>query len=383
MKEFIVFRTESRDPELLKAYADVITTGPSSASSKQVQDAIEVAFGKLFRSKPRLGSERLKPDLILSDSSFTQIASQVLGSKVTESELKFKRGQSKKTKDTEIGKIRLTEEIKKAALETVGADDLNDSAVASLNVNRGKQLLDAIKKTSDGPLFYEKSKFLQISRMIDGKVDTLNIITPESMFDVPPFFVRYSRTEDSITLSLSSAFEKRLLGEIQNVTVLTAEDGIENLRKAFETFARIKAPIKTAKGVKEFSVAIPTGGSIPMSKAIVNRKRKAQRGEPVGRFISRVQLTALVKKRVADKMPRGPRRGPPLSDDVLTFRTGRFVRSINIALLNYKKSIINYFYDPLYRVHEDSDRDPRELVENSIREVVQRRFARQFNIVRV
>jgi hypothetical protein len=383
--EFIVFRTVSKDPELLRIYSDLIKFGPSSANSKQLQDAIEVSFGKLFKSKPRLGSERLVPDLALSEAAWNKAASQVLGTKVTDAELKFKRGSSKKLKDTEIGSIRLTEEIKKTATREVQAKDLDDNAVKKLNMDRGKKLLDAIKKTSDGPLFYNKSKFLSISKMVDGKVETLNVLTPPDLFDVPPFFVRYSRTEDKIYLSLSSTFEKNLLKEVQNVTVLTAKDGLENLKKAFNEFARTKTTVKTVKGIKQFSIAVPTGGSIPMARAAIARTKKKRdaEGRERGRFISKAQLTAILRRRVQEQMPKGPRRGPPLSDDVLTYRTGRFVRSINVALLNYKTSIINYFYDPVYRVHEETSRDPRELIEDTIREVVQRRFAREFNIVRV
>lgn len=382
---FIVFKTKTSDPEVLKAYKKIIQDPRnSSPTAKQTQDAIEIAFGKLFGGKPRLGSERLKADLQLSENSFTNAVSKILGSKLEESELKFKRGQSKKPKPTEIGKIKITDEIKEAALRQITAKDLNEQAITALNVNRGKELLEAIKNTSDGPEFYNKSRFLQISRMIDGKVETLNVITPASLFKVPPFVVRYSRTEDSITLSLSDAFEKNLLNEIQQVTTITAEKGIENLTKLFNEFAKTKTSIKTAQGIKEFSIAIPTGGSIPMSVARIKRtsQSKAKRKE-TSRFISKEQLSVLVRQRVIDKMPKGPRRGPPLSNQVLTYRTGRFAKSVNILFLNYRNFVINYFYDPIYRVFEDSDRDPRELIETSIREVVQRKFAREFRITRV
>ena len=382
---FIAFKTKTSDPEVLKAYEKILKDPRnSSPNAKQVQDAIEIAFGKIFGGKPRLGSDRLKPDLKLSENSFTRAVSSVLGSKVEQSELKFKRGQSKKPKPTEIGKIKLTEEIKQSALGQVSANELDDKSIASLNVNRGKELLEAIKKTSDGPEFYNKSKFLQISKMVDGKVETLNIITPASLFKVPPFIARYSRTEDSITLSLSDAFERNLINEIKQVTTITADKGIENLTKLFKDFTRTRTSLKTAQGVKEFSIAIPTGGSIPMARARIRRTKqtKADRKQ-IGRFISKEQLSVLVRQRVTNKMPKGPRRGPPLSDEVLTFRTGRFARSVNVVSLNYKSSIIRYFYDPIYRVHEETTRDPRELIETSIREVVQRKFARQFAITRI
>ena len=100
-----------------------------------------------------------------------------------------------------------------------------------------------------------------------------------------------------------------------------------------------------------------------------------------GRFISKVQMTALVQRAVVQKMPKGPRRGPPLSDDVLTYRSGRFARSVQIALLNYKTSVIRFFYDPVYQVHEPT-RSPSDLIESSIREVTQQLYGRQFNILR-
>ena len=44
--------------------------------------------------------------------------------------------------------------------------------------------------------------------------------------------------------------------------------------------------------------------------------------------------------------------------------------------------MIRYFYDPLYGVHRDTDRNPDELIEGSIRDVVTSLYNRQFNIVR-
>ena len=382
---FFAFRTTTSDPEVLKAYEKILKDPRNhSPNAKQVQDALEKAFAKQFRAKARTDSKRLEPDFTFSESSFTKAVSSVIGKKLTEGEGKFKRGQSKKRKPQEIGTVKLTDEIKQSALRQVSAKELDDKSIAALNVNRGKDLLEAIKKTSDGPEFYNKSKFLQISKMVDGKVETLNIITPASLFKVPPFFARYSRTENEITVSLSDAFERDLINEIKQVTDITADKGFDNLSKILKNFTKTKISLKTAQGVKEFAVTVPTGGSIPMARARITRTKqtKADRKQ-IGRFISKEQLSVLVRQRVTNKMPKGPRRGPPLSDQVLTFRTGRFAKSVNVVSLNYKSSIIRYFYDPIYRVHEETTRDPRELIETSIREVVQRKFARQFAITRI
>ena len=113
-----------------------------------------------------------------------------------------------------------------------------------------------------------------------------------------------------------------------------------------------------------------------LSVVATGRQRKAQK------FVSGAQLTALVKRRLGNKMPKGPRRGPPLSDDILTERTGRFRQSVQV-IPNYRNSIISYFYNPLYKTFVGTERDPDRFVGETIREVVTGLYTRRFNIVSV
>lgn len=147
----------------------------------------------------------------------------------------------------------------------------------------------------------------------------------------------------------------------------------------------------TFKSLEKLNIDFKTAttydsGSVNIYKTSFKTKNiieKAQKGiSTSGQFISKIQLTALVQRAMLQRMPRGPERGPPLSPRILTHRTGQFLRSTQISLLNYKTNVIQYFYDPIYRVHENTKRDPRELIEASIREVTQRQFGRQFNIIR-
>ena len=108
--------------------------------------------------------------------------------------------------------------------------------------------------------------------------------------------------------------------------------------------------------------------------------RKSKK-DSVQKFISGAQLSALVQKRLGSIMPKGPRRGPPLSPNILTERTGRFRSSVAV-LPNYRANVIRFFYDPIYKSLIQSQRNPDILVTNTIREVVQGMFARKFNIVR-
>ena len=120
-------------------------------------------------------------------------------------------------------------------------------------------------------------------------------------------------------------------------------------------------------------------GSALIGKGTI--KRKKSKSSASQQFISSAQLTSMLFKKLGEKMPRGPLRGPPLSPVVLTERTGRFRRSARVVP-NYRRNLMNYFYDPLYGVHRDTDRNPDELIEKSIREIVVQLFSRQFNIVR-
>jgi hypothetical protein len=105
------------------------------------------------------------------------------------------------------------------------------------------------------------------------------------------------------------------------------------------------------------------------------KKRKSQR------FISGIQLTDMVQKKLGTILPKGPMRGPPLSPVHLTERSGNFRRSVNV-FPNYRKDLIRYTYDPRYSVHRDTPRNPDKDINKTIREVVTSLYARNFNIVR-
>jgi|TARA_R100000030_G_scaffold83734_3_gene66741 hypothetical protein len=100
------------------------------------------------------------------------------------------------------------------------------------------------------------------------------------------------------------------------------------------------------------------------------------------KFISGAQISALVRRRLGDKMPSGPRRGPPLSGSILTERSGRFRSSVQV-IPDYRRSVMAFFYDPIYKVFVGTERDPDEFVGDTVREVVQGLYSRAFKILRV
>jgi len=122
-------------------------------------------------------------------------------------------------------------------------------------------------------------------------------------------------------------------------------------------------------------------------KATMGAITSSTRSEPSSRkksksiqaTISSAQLTASVQRSLYARMPKGPLRGEPLSDEILTNRSGRFVKSV---IAQVRGSLIRYFYNPIYKVHESTGRDPSETIEESIRTITQRQVGRQFNIVK-
>ena len=81
-------------------------------------------------------------------------------------------------------------------------------------------------------------------------------------------------------------------------------------------------------------------------------------------------------------MPKGPPRGKPLSNTVLTYRSGTFVESIKV-IQNFRQRLITYYYAPNYKVHERRGaRAPRFLLQGSIRDTVRAVYGERFRIVR-
>ena len=95
------------------------------------------------------------------------------------------------------------------------------------------------------------------------------------------------------------------------------------------------------------------------------------------RFISGVQLSQLVQKRLGQTMRKF---GEPQTPD-LTERSGTFRNSVNI-IANYRKGVIMYYYNPIYDSLNKFGYKPSEQVGRATREVVQSLYARAFNIVK-
>jgi len=154
------------------------------------------------------------------------------------------------------------------------------------------------------------------------------------------------------------------------IMALPSQGGVKDLKEFLKE-----------SGFSQYAVEYIAGSAIISKGTIAIKKGKGQNRKKSQKFISTAQLTALTQKRLAQIMPKGPRRGPPLSDDVLTERTGRFRKSV-MVIPNYRKNMMRFMYDPIYKTFIGTSRNPDDFVTRSIREVVQSVFGRQFLIIR-
>ena len=162
------------------------------------------------------------------------------------------------------------------------------------------------------------------------------------------------RIEAKPTKALSSSFK------IQNITnkVLNAQSkafstGLDiYLRKRVEKYAlnnRLAPNDQKVSEIMGYAIALAKefkeGGQTPLvttTKLVVPNLKildgelrvRNQEKQKAQKFISGAQLTALVQRRLGQKMPKGPRRGPPLSENILTERSGRFRSSVQQHLLH-------------------------------------------------
>ncbi len=217
--------------------------------------------------------------------------------------------------------------------------------------------------------------------------------------------VRKKGSTGSYSFFLSSAFEKKLLDETRRKLEQNAIGVIEeDINKVFNISGKttLNNILKRPGSLKEIidsltfdlNIKVPSGGSIVLNFGITGTKlfdeisaktARALSNNLVisskvrkGRFASAVQLTSLLQIEVLSRMRKSGRPKPP----TLTNRSGRFVENLEVAQVNYKNSIINYYSMPLYYSLEEYGYDVENLIEGSIRDITQKLYSRQFNLIR-
>jgi hypothetical protein len=123
---------------------------------------------------------------------------------------------------------------------------------------------------------------------------------------------------------------------------------------------------------------LPLAASIKTSGTVRSKTDRQKEKETLDSgFISSVQLSALVQKRLGQTMEKSGMAEPP----DLKERTGRFRRSVQV-IPNYRRAVMRYLYNPLYDGNLRYGYRPDLQVAEATRDVVQAIFKRRFAIVR-
>ena len=298
-------------------------------------------------------------------------------------------------------------------------------------LNSNRQLFGFLRKYY--PEVYEGIEFKGRNVLITLPTRNNNLVPSAVISFTEPNFVNYSNfkiPKDSIESSeknngillevylkteIATKIRKALTASLDNAGTAILDRQVINLQQVLaKNYAKNTRIDKTT--FKEFNGELVAGiwgfgkpASIPMGKvkavpkrrkkyvfsSVPRRKKAAMQSriepirsllretrpytESISNFITDDTISALTKREMLRRMPIGPVGGPPLSGNVLTFRTGRFVNSVEV-FTDQKNKQISYFYDPVYRIHEVTSRDPRNLIRSSISAVALSIFKQRFQI---
>ena len=404
--DIVGFRFVIEDEHILKEYSNYLESfdkNPplSDAEKHAIFVQAEQALARLQGAKARGGSKPLVPDFDLDGSVLQRALYDVLGVNVSSSEAKLKRGDRVGTKigslspDSALISGSILTRFKNIVKRSENFDSIKDIDLDRytniLNINGGKAIFDAIKKDKElFQAFYAKAQFLQIIKKIDGKIDISNLYFPISKFKIPPFkfaYIKNSAGFPRVSLSLNDSFENQLLSNLQKLPPVIHAKQIDEFKDDLETLSlgvkgkRFKYPKFAFKLLFE----TPTGGSIPLGGAKVKYKSDVKRTtslEHTNRFISAAQMTLMARERIKNNMRPLITPNQAASPPTMTYRSGRFVESFKIASVDYRNSVIKYFYNPLYKRNEQFGYEVDSLVVGSLRETIADLYQRKFQLVR-
>lgn len=200
----------------------------------------------------------------------------------------------------------------------------------------------------------------------------------------------------SLYISYTSVYERKILDRLKATLLNKAIVASDRIIKDID----IKNILSEPPNI-DINIKVPTGGSIPIgnikypSKYIPRRKSSAFTSRTaaaiqtlketkipsMGDFVTDDTITALTKREMMRRMPVGPVGGTPLSNRVLTYRTGRFVQSLQV-FADMRNMQMQYYYNPNYWTHESTSRDPRNLITASLNSVTRSLFNKRFNLTK-
>lgn len=237
-------------------------------------------------------------------------------------------------------------------------------------------------------LLYAKASTMLLNNLysftIDGKkiqgTRLVGLKIPIEDFNSTNFKVKI--VDKALVLSINDTFQRKLF-ELLNKTYL--EELKNNIAPRQEIVKIGKQSVKVwvtspIEGTQAFgtyvtnSIKVFPSDTITVKAALAETKKESGKKQ---QFLSNIQWTMLTQKRLGESMKRIGEPEPPNIKE----RSGRFRHSVEV-MANYRKNIISYTYNPLYRGLEHYGYHPELQVERAIKEVAQQLYNRHFIITR-
>jgi hypothetical protein len=125
-----------------------------------------------------------------------------------------------------------------------------------------------------------------------------------------------------------------------------------------------------------------TGSALAAAIQGKKRKRPLRKQPTRGKFISNVQLSAILRQKLTEIMPRYPEPQRPTP----RYITGKLANSFRV-MANYRTGVMAFYNTPpaseyVDQLNSDGWMLDETLVEPTIRQITQERFGRQFRVLR-
>lgn len=295
-----------------------------------------------------------------------------VGGQPGEFEAKGAKGKGKRVAERAVAKYGYTPDGLRAAAKEAG---MSISEYCVKNLLFKDKRFNAIRIKT-------KNLFTLVSVQNEKGAVTNYFVFLKNINPKPSDFVA-SFEREVLHFNYSGSFEKKIeefvikgMNTLAEKTIDSVNDAHKRLGGGFVHFAiselsksKIKTTLRTGpgKGMRAASVKTPKD------------KKRGLKRKGFAPSMSDLQLTAAVRRSLIKRMPKGPVGGPPKSGTILTYRSGRFVASVTARIRN---QLIRYFYEPTYFVHESTPRDPRVLIETSIRNIIRRKLGVEYKIIK-
>jgi hypothetical protein len=250
-----------------------------------------------------------------------------------------------------------------------------ESVEELLNKSRRQIKKIIVSQSSLEQQFYSESNSTDITVIADGQVNYYSLIFNKDSFLSRDFGITWDPSTETFNTKITPSKEQEIVRAINEVpfeysakTIREFEQGLSSLkRRGFANF-----------GTLSIDVNYLSDKGIPTSTANIIKDDK---GFIAGRFISAIDLTILIRRQIQARMrPRSSTtKARPTK---MTSRSFTFRDSFDITMLDYRRGVMNYFYLPYYDENEEYNYEVSQLVESSIRYILQQRLRRQLALTR-